>query len=165
MKIPEKTYYSLFRIGVVIKAAIALGELVVGTLVVFMSPERISNFIYAVAGVEFTEPQGGLIWKLVAGSLKDFTATSQAVWAFVFLSHGIVKMFLLGGLWKNKLWAYPTSALIFTGFVFYQLYELSVVPSILLWLITIFDIVLIWLIWHEYKVKRGLLPHNATNKI
>jgi len=161
MKISEKTYYSIFRAGVVIKALIALGELIAGVAVLFISPARISQFIYALGGVELAEDPGDFIWKIISGGLKDFSATSQWVWSFIFLSHGIVKMFLLGGLWERKLWAYPTSALIFTGFVFYQFYLLNVTTSVLMWLITVFDIVLIGLILHEYGIRKKQLDRSS----
>jgi uncharacterized membrane protein len=158
MKISEKTYHISFEIGIILKAVIALLELVVGTLVLFVSPERISQFIYTLGGVELREDPGDLIWRLIAGGLRDFSATSQGVWSFIFLSHGIVKIFLLGGLWKNKMWAYPVSAFFFTLFVFYQLYQLYITPSALLWLITAVDIVVIGLILHEYRRRKANLP-------
>lgn len=157
MKISERTYHISFEIGLIIKALISLGELAAGSLVLFVSPERISQFIYAVAGVEFSESPRDFLWNLVAGGLKDFAATSQGVWAFILLSHAIVKIFLLGGLWKNEHWAYPWSAAIFTGFVFYQLYQISVMNSFLLWFITIVDVIVIALILHEYKRVRANL--------
>lgn len=158
MRISERTYHISFQIGLIFKAAVAAAELILGVLVLFISPERISQFIYAFAGVELLEDPTDFFWNLISYGLKDFTATSQGVWAFILLSHAIVKIFLLAWLWKNKLWAYPVSAAIFAAFVFYQLYELSVMPSVLLWLITVVDIIVIALILHEYKRRKANLP-------
>lgn len=159
MKLSEKFYHRSFEVGLIIKGLIALGELIAGTLVLFVSPERISQFVYSLGGVEFLEDPHDIFWKLIGTGLKDFTATSQGVWAFILLSHAIVKIILLAGLWENKrLWYYPVSAIVFAGFVVYQLYQISLTPSILLWIITVVDLIVIALILHEYKRRKANLP-------
>jgi uncharacterized membrane protein len=72
------------------------------------------------------------------------------------LSHGIVKLFLVVGLLRNKLWAYPAAIVVFVLFIAYQLYRLSSAPSPLLVLLTVFDVVVIGLTWHEYRIVLGL---------
>lgn len=79
---------------------------------------------------------------------------SEKVWAFVFLSHGIVKLLLIFGLWKEKIWAYPTSAAVFSAFILYQTYQLTFAWSIFLLLITVLDAIIVALVLYEYKYKK-----------
>ncbi|MHB8174923.1 MAG: DUF2127 domain-containing protein, partial [Nitrospirota bacterium] len=73
--------------------------------------------------------------------------------------HGAVKLFLAAGLVRNKLWAYPASIAIFSGFALYQFYQLSLGYSLFLWIVTIVDILVVGLIVHEYRyVKKHALP-------
>lgn len=150
----EKNYHRLFRWGVVGKAIVSIGEIIAGAAFAFLSYDTLQQIAFSIFGGELRESPRDVFWNYFASEAHRFAATPQSVWAFIFLSHGIVKMFLVAGLWRNKLWAYPASAIIFAGFVIYQFYQLTYTPSIALWAITIFDIVLIGLILHEYRSQR-----------
>ena len=153
----EHFYHRIFRWGVVGKAIISAGEIAAGLLFIFVSYNTLRNWAFAIFGGELNEAPSDSLWNYFATEAHRFAATPQAVWAFIFLSHGIVKMFLVGGLWREKLWAYPTSAIIFAGFVAYQFYQMTYTPSLALWAITIFDIILIALILHEYRHRKRRL--------
>ena len=75
--------------------------------------------------------------------------------AYYLASHGIVKLFVIIGLWRKKLWYYPTAIVVFASFIVYQLYRFNFTHSIWLLVLTVLDVVVIWLTWHEYKyIKR-----------
>ena len=57
---------------------------------------------------------------------------------------------------KNKLWAYPTPAGVFTLFVIYEVYSL-VLAIALFGIFTIFDALVVILILHEYQQMKKLL--------
>ncbi len=150
---PEKTYYSLFRAGIIVKALISIGEIISGLAVAFLSYDTLRAIILPLFGDEFSETPRDFVWQFVANEMQRFSATPQSVWAFIFLSHGIVKIFLLTGLWLNKLWVYPVSIVVFILFIIYQFYQLTFTPSIVLWAITIVDIVVVFLVVHEYRYR------------
>jgi uncharacterized membrane protein len=61
-------------------------------------------------------------------------------------------MLLVAGLLRNRLWAYPASIGVFTIFIIYQLFRYFFrTHSPLLLGITVVDIIVIWLIYHEYR--------------
>lgn len=157
--IAERTYRKLFWIGIGIKALISAGELAAGFLFLIFDEARIyaliSKLAYLVTGDELTESVRDPFWQYLVHVAKGFLNTPQAVWAFIFLSHGIVKMLLLGGIYKNIKWAYPATAYVFALFVVYQCYQYFLAPSVLLLIITAFDIALIFLITHEYRFRYG----------
>ncbi len=155
--ISRKISHSLFRFGIIAKALISVGEIVSGCAFIFLSYDRLYSIVFIFFGGELTESPRDFIWELIAKGFHDFSATPQSVWAFIFLSHGIVKIFLLIGLWRNKHWAYPASIIAFTLFIIYQFYQLVLTPSIILWLITIIDIVVLLLIISEYRHRRNVL--------
>jgi uncharacterized membrane protein len=66
--------------------------------------------------------------------------------AIYLLAHGLVKMFAVVGLLKNKLWGYPLSLVVFTGFIVYQIYRFTLSGGVGLVVLTIFDLIVIWLI-------------------
>jgi len=148
--ISEKTYDAIFWIGIGIKGAISVGELALGTLLLFFDYGALIKFATFFTGDELSETPRDAFWSYVAHGLSGFTNTPQGVWAFIFLSHGIIKTFLLIGIWKEVRWAYPASAIVFGLFAMYQVYQYIYTPSLLLITITVFDVVLIGLIMHEY---------------
>jgi len=75
--------------------------------------------------------------------------------AIYLLSHGVVKMFAVVALLKNKLWGYPLSIVIFGGFIVYQIYRFTLTGGIGLIALTVFDLVVICLIWLEYRAVKS----------
>jgi uncharacterized membrane protein len=67
------------------------------------------------------------------------------------LSHGLTKVILVVALWMNALWAYPLTIVVFAAFSVYQMYRYSFTHSIVLLLLTIFDIAIIYLTWMEWR--------------
>ena len=57
---------------------------------------------------------------------------------------------------RNKLWAYPWLIGLLLAFILYQLYRITAVHfSAGLTVLTIFDALLVWLTWREYRAKRA----------
>jgi uncharacterized membrane protein len=65
-----------------------------------------------------------------------------------------VKLLLVVGLLKNKLWSYPASFVVLGLFIAYQLYRFSYTHSVGLIVLTIFDVIVIGLICQEYSLVR-----------
>jgi uncharacterized membrane protein len=61
---------------------------------------------------------------------------------------------LVIGLLQNKLWAYPASLIALGLFVLYQLYRFSYRHGAGLIVLTVFDLLVMSLIWHEYRLAR-----------
>ena len=80
--------------------------------------------------------------------------------ALYLLSHGAIKLWLILGLLREKLWYYPTAMVIFGLFIAYQLYRFSFTHSVFLLLITVIDLVVIALTWHENMYLRRQLLHH-----
>jgi len=151
--ISEKTYDALFWIGVAIKGLISAGEIIAGTILCFWNYETLIKTASFFTGDELMENPRDLVWSIVTHGLNGFMNTPRPVWAFIFLSHGIIKSILIAGILKNIRWIYPASAVVFGLFALYQCYQFIYAPSALLVLITLFDVFLIALIMHEYRKK------------
>lgn len=150
----EKNYHRFFEWGVIAKTIIAVGETVLGILLYVVSTATLNAMIYAVIGGELGEVPRDAIWSFFLRGFEGVSGGAQSFWAFIFLTHGAVKLFLLVGLLKKKLWAYPASAVVFALLAIYQIYTLTLGPDLLLELITLLDIIVIVLILHEYRHRR-----------
>ena len=70
----------------------------------------------------------------------------------------MVKLALVIGLLKGKLWSYPASLIVLGLFIVYQLYRFSYTHGAGLIVLTILDVVVMGLIWHEYRLMRRHMP-------
>ena len=65
-----------------------------------------------------------------------------------------MKLLLVVDLLRDKLWSYPASLIVFGLFIVYQLYRYSYTHGAGLIVLSVFDIVVMGLIWHEYRLVR-----------
>ena len=103
---------------------------------------------------ELTEDPRDFVAQFIVQSAQQLSVSAQHFAAFYLLSHGIIKTALIAGLLRERLWYYPLSMLVFGIFVAYQLFRFQVTHSIWLMAITILDIVIIAMTWHEYRFLR-----------
>jgi uncharacterized membrane protein len=130
-------------------------ELVLGVALVFIGPTF--HLVQTLVQGELIEDPTDLVAGYVQHFVYPVLRQSQSFAAFYLLSHGLIKIFLAAGLLREKPWAYPVAIAVFVLFVIYQFYRFSFSHSPFLMLLTIFDLVVIGLTWHEYRVVRGRL--------
>jgi uncharacterized membrane protein len=150
----EKEIYQFFRIGIILKGLVSLGEVVMGTLLFFIPASAIISLIQMIR--EFlSAPQYNFITGHLDTLANEFTAGAVLFIALYLLSRGLVKVFIIWGLLRNKLWAYPTSLVILSLFVLFQIYQIFSGQTSLIIAITIFDLVVMYFIWREYKIIKA----------
>ena len=145
----ERRIYQLFEVGVALKGLNALLQIVLGIGLLFTS--RFSDVLIALVQNELIEDPGDFFATHLEKLTPYLTPHFQLYGALYLLSHGLVKVVLVWGLLKNKLWAYPASLAVLTLFILYQVIKIVQNHSIALTLLTLFDIAVLWLIWHEYQ--------------
>ncbi|MHB8652119.1 MAG: DUF2127 domain-containing protein [Minisyncoccota bacterium] len=150
----EQTLRRVFRISIFLKAGNAILEIVGGVLLLFT--KSIFTWVVYLAQNELIEDPGDFVARGIQHYLPYLSDHAQLFAAFYLLSHGIVKIFLAVGLLRNKLWAYPSAIVVFILFILYQVYRYTYTHSFFLVLLTVFDLVVVWLTWHEYKVMKAL---------
>ena len=147
LHIPEKNIRKVFFFSVILKGLNSVLEIIGGLLFLFTG--TLTNAVESLLRIEHLLPY-------ISSDIQYFGA-------FYLLSHGIVKVFLVINLLRNKLWAYPATIAVLVIFILYQIQRLAHGYSAFMVLLTLFDIFLIILTWHEYKVvekHRKHLPHK-----
>jgi uncharacterized membrane protein len=156
----ERRLRSLFVWTILGKALDGVVEIAIGFALVFrVTTLHVIGFMIRD---ELIEDPSDFIAGAIQHHLLPFLTYKRTFAAAYLLSHGIVKLFLVVGLLRNKLWAYPAAIIVFVLFVVYQLYRLSSTPSPLLVLLTVFDLMVIGLTWHEYRIVLDL-KHAARH--
>jgi uncharacterized membrane protein len=153
----EKKIHLAFVISLWLKGLFALGEMVGGIFVFYVSREFLLKAVSVLTEEELTEDPHDLVANYLLHSAHSLTIGTQFFVALYLLIHGAVKFWLVVGLLRAKPWYYPVAIVVFGLFVVYQLYRFSFTHSVFLLLITGVDLVVIALTWHEYKYLRSLL--------
>ena len=74
------------------------------------------------------------------------------------IGHGVLKIFLAVTLLRERLWAFPTALSVLAIFVAYQLHRFVRTHSIVLLALTVVDLVVMVLIWREYRSRLESVP-------
>lgn len=140
-----------FKLTMLAKLLDGVLELVGGILLFFISPAAMHAVVRALTQHELAQdPHDFIATHLLHFALSQ-TAGTNLFGALYLLSHGLVKIILVVAVLKNKLWAYPWMVAFLLVFIAYQTYRLSYKFSIGLFLLTLFDIFIVFLTIMEYK--------------
>lgn len=154
----EKTIHRIFDISVSLKGLHALIEVIGGLALYVTSTSTIIGWINRLSQGELIEDPHDWIASHAVKFGQNFSVEQHHFYAFYLLSHGIIKGVLVIGLLKEKPIAYPASFVIFGAFIAYQLYRYSFTHDFSLVLLSIFDLFVIALAVHEYRLLRRHLP-------
>ena len=142
--VQERRIHQVFVVSVTLKGLHALIEIASGAALYLFSSAAIAHWLDEV-------DRGGWLE-------RHFPLSEQHFYAFYLLSHGLVKAILVAGLLREKLWAYPASIAVFAAFIAYQLYRYSWTHDIALIALSVFDLFVIYLAVHEWRLLRKHLP-------
>jgi uncharacterized membrane protein len=150
----EKTIHLVFEISLWLKGVFALSEIIAGIAAYFVSQQFLLTVALWVTKEEFAEDPHDIVANALLHTVQNFSVSTQKFVALYLLGHGVIKLWLIVGLLRRRLWYYPVAIVIFALFITYQLYRYTFTHSVWLLLITVLDIVVIVLTWHEYRFLR-----------
>ena len=142
-----------FKIGLILKAADGVLEIIGGALLLFIRPAQIDHIVRTLTAHELAQDPHDFIARHLLHTASHLTTATTLFGAVYLLSHGVSKLVLVVLVLRNHLWAYPWLMALLLAFIGYQLYRITVHPSIGLIALTVFDALLVWLTWREYRAK------------
>jgi len=158
----EKDIFYIFEGSIILKGFHAIIEIISGLFIFFISQNFIIQTVIRITHDEISEDSKDFIANYLIHAAQNFSISPKHFISFYLLSHGIIKGILVLNLLKKKLWAYPASIFVFGFFVIYQMFRYTNTHSVWLIIFTIFDLLVIWLIWHEYKIQRAKIKQEVS---
>src|SRR6266404_2415578 len=104
----EKNIHELFKISILLKGLHALLELVGGLFLLFVSTGTIARILTWLTRNELIEDPHDITARFLLHAGQQLLSGKQFASLYL-LSHGAIKIGLVIGLLKNRLWAYPAS--------------------------------------------------------
>jgi uncharacterized membrane protein len=151
---PRGLLDTTFEVSIILKGLDGLLELIGGVLLLAVSPATINQLIVRLTQHELDKDPNDVIATRLLHFGNGLTGSAVRFAAAYLLAHGIVKVFLVGALLRNKLWAYPWLIITLVVFIGYQLYRIALTPTAWLIALTVFDVFVVWLTWREWRKQR-----------
>ena len=158
MQVNEHRIHQAFRVSVILKGLHALTEIVGGLVFYLASAPVILHWVNLLTQEELIEDPRDFVATHLISAAQQLTGATESFYAFYLISHGLIKVVLVVGLLREKLVAYPLSLIALGAFIVYQLYRYSYTHSFGLILLTVFDLIVIVLVWHEWRLLRKHMP-------
>ncbi|GAA3775506.1 hypothetical protein GCM10022240_28920 [Microbacterium kribbense] len=143
-----------FQISLILKGLDGLLELIGGITLLLITPAQIAAVVRALTRHELSEDPHDLVANLLINYTDTLGVATTVFGAIYLLVHGIVKVFLVIAVLRDKLWAYPWLIGFLIVFIGFQGYELVINFGWALLLLTAFDIFIVVLTIREYRFHR-----------
>lgn len=149
--------HRLFELAILVKGVDGALETIGGLLIMFVPLRSLDTVVRWLVAHELSESHD-----LLADAAEHLLASlslDTKVFASIYLvGHGLVKIFLVYALWREKLWAFPAALWFIALFIVYQLYRFTHTHSIALLIFALLDVCVAGFIWREYLVRRAGRP-------
>ena len=153
----HKSLDRAFRITIILKGLDGILEVIGGVALLILSPASIEHLVRFLTAHELAQDPHDYIARHLLHSASLLSRSATVYGGIYLLSHGVAKVVLIGFVLKDKLWAYPLIMGLLGVFIVYQVYRLTYRVSFGLIALTLFDMLVVWLTWREYRIKRRRL--------
>ena len=145
--------HRLFQLAVVVKGIDGVLELVGGVLLLLVGPAALHRLVVVLARHELADEPDDWVVMTLRHLAESFSVETRHFASAYLIGHGILKIFLAVTLLRERLWAFPTALSVLAIFVAYQLHRFVRTHSIVLLALTVVDLVVMVLIWREYRSR------------
>ncbi len=145
----------LFESTLLLKSVFALFEIAAGLGLWLVPHQQISGFAGWLTRNHLIEGHHGPIYRHFSASLAQFSMASQHFYAFYLLGHGAIKLAIVILLMRKVAFAYPLGIVVFSGFILLQMHRWMHTHSVVLLALSVLDVTVVWLTWHEWRESRG----------
>jgi len=155
---PRTTTDKAFRISLYLKGLDGVFETIGGILLLLVSPDQINHWAVRLTRTELSEDPHDFLASHILKTAHSLTGKALVFGAVYLLAQGVVKVFLVWQVINDRIWAYLALITVVGLFAIYQVYRLAFVKfTIGLFLLTIFDLIIIYLTQREYRNHKARL--------
>jgi uncharacterized membrane protein len=142
-----------FWLAVAIKGLDGLVETIGGIALLLIPTHSIHALIDSLAKIDIVA-SNDVVARGIRSFNHDLTAGSVLFVALYLLVHGLVKLGLVAALLSRRYILYPYAIVILIGFTIFQIYQLFTTFSWGIVVLTVLDVLVVWLTIMEYQRHR-----------
>jgi uncharacterized membrane protein len=143
-----------FDAVVLLKGLNGVLELISGFALIFISNAAILVWARIITRNEISEDAHDFVANALLRWAENFGRDSRLFVASYLLFHGAAKVSFATMLMRGVSWAYPAAIAFFGAFVAYAAYRLSMGWSLPLAGFILLDVLTIWLVWREWRMRK-----------
>jgi uncharacterized membrane protein len=148
--------HRLFGIALLLKGFNGLVELTGGALALFVPLRTVNQLVLWLTASELENDPHDWVANALVHAAEKLSMGAKLYASFYLLAHGCVKIFLVYSLWRQRIWAFPVALSLMGALVCYSIYRFTHTHAVGLLLFAAIDLVIMWLIWREYLVRRRM---------
>ena len=156
----KKVSDNLFKAGLIVKGVNGVLEIIGGILLLFINQTSIGGFVKLIFHHELLQDPNDFVGNFLLNLSSNLSVGIQYFFAIYFLINGVVKIGLIYGLWRKKLWTYVVAEIIFSVLLIYEVYKFASNHSIYLLFLIFLDVIVVILIWLKYKELKRMKRYN-----
>lgn len=160
LNLTEKQIHLLFKIGVTIKGVDGALEAIAGVALFFTSTASLRNLVDWLTQGELEEDPNDFVANHLVDFFHHLSVSTEHFAAVYLLAYGLVKIGLVAGLLREKLWSYPTALTVLGLFLCYQIYRFSHNHSPGLAFVNVLDLIILAVIWRDYQYLKARLGRD-----
>jgi uncharacterized membrane protein len=152
--VERKIEHTFFLLSVWSKGIAGLLETIGGLLLLFIPHTGLNALVVFLTAPELAEDPTDRIATLLQRMVQELGADTKLFASGYLIVHGLIKVFLVAGLLRRRLWSYPVSLWFLASFIAYQTYRFLFTHSLWMIALTIVDLIVAFLIWREYQARK-----------
>ena len=156
----EETIRRVFRWSLILKAIDSAIEVGGGLALYFVANTTIIAIADWLTRSELVEDPRDFLANWLMHSVEAFSVPQKKAAALYLVSHGAIKLFLVIMVLRDKAWAYPLFMIALAVLIAYQTYQITFAFSLWMVVLTVFDVVVLALTWHEWKLHQKVRAAN-----
>jgi uncharacterized membrane protein len=144
-----------FRAGITLKGVDGILEAIGGIVLWSIKPSALNKIALKFLEIDLPFDRHDFITLHLYRATEHLAYGGKHFASLYLLMHGLIKALLVTALWFDALWAYPLTMFVFGLFSVYQIHRFLHTHSVTLLLITVFDVLIIWLTSREYHDQKA----------
>ena len=150
----ERTWsHRFFQVSMYVKGFDGVVETLSGIVLLFVSNDQIYNIAHRLTAHELLQDPDDKWANMLLIGAQHLSITGKQMAALYLLAHGLVKLFMVVQLLREKLWAFPVALGLMGVLVCLQLTRVLYHFSGVVLGATILDVIIMGLVWHEYQKR------------
>jgi uncharacterized membrane protein len=143
-----------FRAGITLKGIDGILEAIGGIVLWSIKPSDLNRIALKFLEIDLPFDRHEFITTHLYRATEHLAYGGKHFASLYLLAHGLIKAVLVTALWFDALWAYPLTMVVFGLFCIFQVHRFLHTHSVVLLLLTLFDLLIVWLTWREYQDQK-----------
>lgn len=151
----DRVGHVIFVVTLLGKGLLGAFQIAAGVAILMGLSQHLPAMAHWLVGAELAADPDDWIARHIVNLARSFPPSEIAFYAIYFLAHGALHLGVVVALLAGALWAYPAAIATLVGFIVYQGVEWLHVGGIVLPVLTLIDVVVIYLTLREWRSRRG----------